>query len=65
MQYIPDYNDLIQQKQLAEEREADKLPECVYCGEKIRTEKCYEINDELVCLECMKDFERWTEDYAE
>jgi formylmethanofuran dehydrogenase subunit E len=65
MQYIPDYNDLLQQKQLDEEQEADKLPECANCGEKIMTETCYEINGELICPECMQGFERWTEDYVE
>lgn len=62
---LPDYNDLHDRYEADRQREADKLPECVNCGEKIITEKCYEINGELICPECIKEFERWTEDYAE
>ena len=40
------------------EEEAEKLPECSECGEKITDEYCYEINDEYICEKCMKDNHR-------
>lgn len=61
--YIPDYNDLLDQYEYEREKALELLPECSNCGEKIQTEKCYEINDELICLECIKELERWTNDY--
>lgn len=43
--------------------ELDKLPKCAECGEPIQDEYCYEINDELICPECLKDNHRkWVED---
>ncbi len=36
----------------------DKLPICYECGEPIQAEDCYEINDELICPECLKDNHR-------
>lgn len=49
-----------------QEAELDKLPKCYECGEPIQDEKCFEINDELICPRCMiKNHEKWTEDYCE
>lgn len=40
-------------------------PVCSECDEPIQDEHCYEINDELVCEECLKHYHRkWTEDYC-
>lgn len=38
------------------EREAElrRLPRCSECGETIQAEECYEINDELICPDCME-----------
>lgn len=44
----------------------DRLPKCSYCEEPIQDDYCYEINDELICEECLKEHHRkWTEDYTE
>lgn len=49
-----------QQRQLA------KLPKCAYCGEPIQDDKCYLINDELVCPECLeREHEKRTDDFVE
>lgn len=59
---IADYDsyDLEQQRRL------DKLPKCSECGEPIQTEECYEINDELICPDCIESNHRkWVEDYVE
>ena len=39
-------------------QELEELPECSECGEKIQDEYLYEVNDELICEECMNRFHR-------
>lgn len=47
-----------------EERELKRRPKCSICGEHIEDDVCYEINDEIICPECLKDhFQKWTDDY--
>ena len=47
-----------------QDRELDHLPTCYECGEKIQTDECYDINDELICPECLKNNHRkWVDDY--
>jgi len=49
-----------------QQRRLDKLPKCSECGEPIQTEECYEINDELICPDCMEtNHRKWVEDYVE
>lgn len=44
--------------------ELAKLPKCEYCGEAIQDEYCYEINDSLICEECLKrHFRRDVDDF--
>lgn len=38
--------------------ELDRLPKCIYCDQPIQDDFCYEINDELVCEECLKEHHR-------
>ena len=48
------------------ERERQKLPKCAYCGEPIDTEDCYEINEMLICPDCLdNEHKKKTEDYME
>lgn len=48
------------------EKAVNKLPKCVECDEPITTEECYEINDELICPECLKNNHRkFTDDYID
>lgn len=43
-----------------------KCPVCDYCNEHIQDEYLYEINDELICEECIKDnFRKNVEDYIQ
>ena len=35
-----------------------QLPECTYCGEAIQGDYYYEINDEVICEECLNSFFR-------
>lgn len=36
----------------------DKLPRCSECNEPIQDEFCFEVNDELICDECMHNNHR-------
>jgi formylmethanofuran dehydrogenase subunit E len=53
MPYIPDNYDLWEEHEAEQSRQLDKMPECSYCGEKIQDDFCYEINDEIICEECL------------
>lgn len=47
-------------------RRLEQLPVCEYCGEPIQDEYLYEINDEFICEECLKNnFRKNTEDYCD
>lgn len=39
-------------------RELEQLPRCSECDEPIQDDFCYEINDEYVCEQCLKDHYR-------
>lgn len=42
-----------------------KLPKCDFCEEPIQDDTYYDIDGVKCCLECLKDFKKWTEDYIE
>ena len=64
--YIPDYNDLFNQYEAERQRELDRLPRCGECDEPIQSEACYEVNEVLICPQCLVDNHRKrTEDYTE
>lgn len=41
-----------------QQSELEKLPRCSECDEPIQDDFCYEINDELICDNCMRDNHR-------
>ena len=41
-----------------QERELEQLPICDCCGEPIQDLFCYEINDEIICEECLNEHYR-------
>lgn len=41
----------------------DKLPRCCWCGEPIRSEKCWTIGGEIYCEECIDEAEDYTENH--
>lgn len=60
----PDNYDAFCSHEAEQERWLQSLPFCSECGERIQDEKCFEINDELICPGCMKEnHEKWTEDF--
>lgn len=63
--YIPDNYDMWAEYDSMKEEELEKLPICDCCGERIQSDECYEINDELICPECLRENHRkWVEDYC-
>ena len=61
--YVPDNYDAWKEHDRRQSRALRRRPLCERCGEPIQSEECYEINGELICLDCMKDFLKQTEDY--
>jgi formylmethanofuran dehydrogenase subunit E len=51
---IPDNYTLFEQHEEKMQRELEKLPRCSDCDEVIQEDFCYEINDELICSDCME-----------
>lgn len=45
-----------------QEAELQTLPVCCECGEHIQAETCFQINDEIICEECMEHYRKYTED---
>lgn len=49
-----------------QQKELEKLPVCSHCDEPIQDEHYYEINDEVVCEECLEqNFRKSVDDYVE
>ena len=48
----------------AEEKALARLPRCSECDNPIQEEYCYEINGELICEECLKEYRVRTEDFC-
>lgn len=47
-----------------QQRRLSELPVCSECGEPVQDDYYYEINDEIICQECLdRDFRKRTEDY--
>jgi formylmethanofuran dehydrogenase subunit E len=45
-------------------RELRRLPVCAECGEPIQDEHCFEINDELICEQCLnQNHRKYVDDY--
>lgn len=64
--YVPDYADLYDQYEAAQQSEVDKLPKCDYCGEPIGDDYLYDINGDIICEECLKEnFRKPVEDYID
>jgi len=64
--YIPDNYDRWAEHDAERQRELDRLPECCECGNPIQDEHCYEINDELICPDCMEqNHKKRTDDYCD
>ena len=43
-------------------RKLERLPVCTDCGHHIQDEHCYQINDEVICEDCMREYRVYTDD---
>ena len=49
-----------------QQRELDKLPVCVDCGEAVTDDHFYLINDEVICPDCLDaGYRKAVDDYVE
>ena len=48
----------------AQENALARLPKCSRCRERIQSEFCYEVDDEPVCDECIKEEDEATRVYV-
>ena len=49
-----------------QQSELDRLPRCACCGEPIQDDFCYEINDEIICEECLNEhYRHYTDNYID
>lgn len=58
----PDNYDAWARHDAEQEAALELLPVCCECGERIQAETCFEINDEIVCEECMEHYRKFTTD---
>ena len=56
--YTPDNYDQFKRHDAKQEAELDRLPRCSECDQPIQDDFCFEVNDELICEECMHDNHR-------
>jgi formylmethanofuran dehydrogenase subunit E len=59
----PDNYDLWERHEAEAERRLARLPKCVCCGEPIQDEYLFEINDELICIDCMNTYYKKETEY--
>lgn len=66
MDYVPDYTDLYEEYEAELDRQAEKLPECAYCGVRITDDYYYDIDGTILCEDCMNDeYRKNTDEYME
>lgn len=52
---IPDNYDYFKKHQDELDDKLEELPSCEYCGEAIQSNKCYLIDNEVLCHECLDE----------
>lgn len=58
--------DFYSMHEAEQEKKLAKLPVCSCCGEPIQDDFCYEIDNELICEDCLKEnFRRSTDDFID
>lgn len=64
--WVPDNYDILEAHEAKQQKTLDRLPRCSECDEPIQSETCYEINDELICEDCLKNnHKKWVEDFID
>jgi formylmethanofuran dehydrogenase subunit E len=54
-EYCPDLYDAFCWHEDQKERELARYPVCSECDNPITEDVCYQINGELICIDCMRD----------
>lgn len=62
---VPDNLALFTEHEREHERKLASRPKCSWCGEFIQDDECFEIDCELVCVSCIEDCKKVTENYIE
>ena len=63
---MKDYSDFYDDADYARAEAEKELPVCTCCGEVIQDDFYYEIDDEILCEECLKDnYRKSVDDYIE
>lgn len=61
---IPDNYDKWVEHDAEQQRRLEMLPQCECCGEYIQDDFYFDINDEIICWECLKaNHRKRTEDF--
>lgn len=61
---LPDNLDLYDQHEARQQQALEQLPRCSECDNPIQDDYYYEINDEVICTECLnRDFRKSVDDY--
>jgi formylmethanofuran dehydrogenase subunit E len=64
--YCPDNYSQWENHERQQEAWLRKRPVCCYCGEHIQDDYFYQINDEVICKDCLDgQFRKYVEDYIE
>jgi formylmethanofuran dehydrogenase subunit E len=48
-----------------QEARLEKLPVCVYCGERVQTKRALYINDDFMCMDCVEEHTVDVEEYLD
>ena len=64
-EYIPDYTDLHAEYEAEQEGKAESFPRCDCCGERITTDKFFNVDGTYICLDCIDDYKVNTDEYME
>lgn len=61
---VPDMYDMWEAHEREKEKLLELLPECEVCGDVIQDDFYFEINDAIICEECLKKhYRKRTEDF--
>ena len=62
---VPDNLALFMEHEREQERKLASRPKCSWCTNPIQDDECFELGCELVCVSCIEDCKRLTENYIE
>ena len=57
-EYVPDNYDLFEKWDKEQFENIEQLPVCGYCDEPVQAGHYYEINDEVICPDCLDSYFR-------